>query len=295
MNTTESRPTIDPNLVRLFSIMAAGIAYLFMNAAYVAFPGPFFSLLFLPGFLSAVIPSISWDPATNFVDRLEGWIRDRHWRILESGSWWTQPIRLFIGPAIWVMNRIETRVLNPHIRAGLNLGAMSGAAVALFFVGVQLLVLALFLIVLLAIAFFRGAVDVAPWGTNEGSAGAATGAAGAPMVRKNLNPAVERLKGKRIVNSGLLGDSPTNLVIDRNGRLLKQGLFNEQTGYRIKDDGRIVHENFFERDLGLRIKEDGRIVKVGLLDKPTEHRITEDGRLVKDGIFFDRDTGTKFK
>lgn len=115
------------------------------------------------------------------------------------------------------------------------------------------------------------------------------------MVRKNLNPAVERLKGKRIVNSGLLGDSPTNLVIDRNGRLLKQGLFNEQTGYRIKDDGRIVHENFFERDLGLRIKEDGRIVKVGLLDKPTEHRITEDGRLVKDGIFFDRDTGTKFK
>jgi hypothetical protein len=254
---------------------------------------------------AALLPALENERLTGFVESWEQRIRAAHSQPATSNAVWRRFLRAFRGAIVWLMGIAERRVSgNRHLRAGLNVGAM--AFVTSIFASALMLVFWAAIFVLIAvIALFA---VIAALGSSSGrssrggiggmlAAGAAGAAIGSALSGKagGGNPVVERLKGKRIVNNGVLADCPTGLMVDNNGRLVQEGFFNSHTGYRIADDGRIVKEGFVDSNTGVRITEDGRIVKDGFFGSSTQARITDDGRVVKDGFFGATDTGTKFR
>jgi hypothetical protein len=115
-------------------------------------------------------------------------------------------------------------------------------------------------------------------------------------VAENLP--LSRVRGSRLVKTGLFGNSPTGTRIDESGRVMKEGFFGDDpNGVRVSEDGRVLEEGFIsDSPTGLKINDDGQLVKEGLFgDSPTGTRIDEDGRVVEEGLFGDSPTGYEFE
>lgn len=108
----------------------------------------------------------------------------------------------------------------------------------------------------------------------------------------------ERLMGTRIMEAGILGDSPTGLRVDDHGRVLEEGILSDAPcGLGLDSQGRVVREGLLsDSPSGVKVNDDGRIVSEGLLsDAPTGYRINEKGELVREGLLSDAPTGITFK
>jgi hypothetical protein len=257
---------------------------------------------FLPLLLAVALPTaLQSRLLTGPIEAVERGLRALGKRL--DAGWKTAAILSFCFPGLCIrLMNLSAKLApeNRHLRAGLNLLAIPLGL--LLFAGTVLIGLPGVLLVVGPVeAFFRPGPPRAGSDTLEaGPVGMGTGTGAARSASTSgssggVNPVVEGLKGKRIVNNGLLIDCPTGLMVDNDGRLVEEGLFNKPTGYRIADDGRVVEEGLFSRDTGIRITADGRIVRDGLFGSTTEARITPDGRVVTDGLFGATDTGTSFR
>ena len=122
---------------------------------------------------------------------------------------------------------------------------------------------------------------------------------GRPDDAKAHASPLDRIRGTRIVKTGLFGDSSTGFRVDEAGRVMKEGgIFDDDpTGVRVREDGRIVNESIFgDSPTGLKLDPEGRLVEEGFFgDDCTGKKIDAEGRIVDQSIFGDSQTGVKFK
>jgi hypothetical protein len=281
-------PAVPERITDLARIVAGGViaaaAALYLRAGFSLF-------IILPVIAGALVPLLRSTRVVALAEGMEAWVRRRQERREEGGVLRTLASPFLVG-AVWGMDRTD-RVKDDFIRSGIRVGiialALGALALAAWLVAVAVFYIA---IVLFALGILVAMAKESLTGGSSSSGGGSTKAA--PAAPRNA--AAARLRGKRLVNSGLLVDTSANLRIDEQGWICEDGFFSTRTAYRIDEDGNIIKAGFFNEHTGTRIAPDGRIVRTGILfDESTGTRIKEDGRVVREGLIFDSDAGTRFK
>lgn len=222
--------------------------------------------------------------AVRFTDHLGNWLATTGESLRASPSriarYWARPTVILAHSPFAATAAIP----DSFLRAGARVAVAPYVAGAICIVTLIALELALVAGCFLVMLMIWGFVSSLLSGAQRGS------------VAKDLP--LSRVRGARLVKTGLFGNSPTGTRIDESGRVLEEGFFGDNpSGVRVSEDGRILEEGFIsDSPTGLKINADGQLVKEGLLgDSPTGTRIDEDGRVVEEGLFGDSPTGYEFE